>query len=74
SIGHFAAQHGYFGGEFSLKRMSWIKTNFLWMMYRSGWGTKADQEVVLAIWLKRSAFEEILAAAVPSSYVPELYV
>lgn len=53
--------------------MSWIKTNFLWMMYRSLWGTKIDQEVVLAIWLQRAAFEEILAAAVHSSFEPELY-
>jgi hypothetical protein len=34
TIGNFAATHGYFGGEFSLNRMSWIKPNFLWMMYR----------------------------------------
>jgi hypothetical protein len=34
TIGNFAANHGYFGGEFSLNRMSWIKPNFLWMMYR----------------------------------------
>jgi hypothetical protein len=40
AIGNFAASHGYFGGPFSLNRMSWIKPNFLWMMYRSGWGTK----------------------------------
>lgn len=73
AIGHFAATYGYFGGEFSFDRMSWIKPNFLWMMYRSGWGTQNGQEVVLAIWLKRSAFDEILAAAVHSSYVPELY-
>jgi hypothetical protein len=25
AIGHYAAQHGLFGGEFSLNRMSWIK-------------------------------------------------
>ena len=72
-IGNFALKHGYFGGEFKLSRMSWIKTNFLWMMYRSGWGTKAGQEVVLAIWLKRKVFEEILTQAVHSSYVPEIY-
>lgn len=36
-------------------------------------GYKNAQEVVLAIWIKRSAIEEILAAAVHSSYVPELY-
>lgn len=40
AIGNFAATHGYFGGEFKVDRMSWIKPNFLWMMYRSGWGTK----------------------------------
>ncbi|MGI2908277.1 DUF4291 domain-containing protein [Tolypothrix sp. VBCCA 56010] len=72
-IAHFAATHNYFGGEFKLDRMSWIKTNFLWMMYRSGWGTKIGQEVVLAIWIKREAFEEILNAVVHSSFVPELY-
>ncbi len=31
AIGHFAARNGYFGGDFSLTRMSWIKTNFLWI-------------------------------------------
>lgn len=73
SIGRFAAEHGYFGGEFSLGRMSWIKPNFLWMMYRCGWATKEGQEVVLAIWLARSAFDEILAKAVPSSFVDRYY-
>src|SRR4029077_15450945 len=73
AIGHYAARHGRFGGEFSLNRMSWIKPNFLWMMYRSGWGTKDGQEVTLAIWLRRAAFEEILREAVPSSYTPDGY-
>ena len=73
AIGHFAASHGYFGGEFSLNRMSWIKPNFLWMMYRSGWGTKIGQEVILAIWIKRCAFDRILAAAIHSKFVPGLY-
>lgn len=73
AIGHFAAEHGYFGGEFSLNRMSWIKPNFLWMMYRSQWGTKSGQEVILAVWLVRSAFDEILASAVHSNFVPAVY-
>ena len=73
SIGHFAARHGYFGGEFSRGRMTWIKPNFLWMMYRSGWGTKENQEVTLAVHLRRDAFDEILARAVPSSYDPGVY-
>lgn len=73
AIGRFAATHGYFGGDFSYSRMSWIKPNFLWMMFRSGWGTKPQQEVTLAIWLKREGFEQILARAVPASYDPRLY-
>jgi hypothetical protein len=73
AIGKFAATQGYFGGEFSFGRMSWIKPNFLWMMYRSGWGTKVNQEVTLAIRLRRSAFDDILAQAVHSTFVPEIY-
>ena len=73
AIGHFAARHGYFGGEFNLGRMSWIKPNFLWMMYRSGWGAKDGQEVTLAVRLRRAAFDEILGLAVHSSFVPEVH-
>lgn len=68
AIGHFAARHNYFGGDFSYSRMSWIKPNFLWMMYRSGWGTKPNQEVTLAIRLKRTYFDALLHEAVASSY------
>ena len=53
--------------------MSWIKPNFLWMMYRSGWGTKEGQEVTLAVWLRRAAFDAILRQAVHSTFVPEVY-
>ena len=73
SIGLFAAREQYFGGEFRLNRMSWIKPNFLWMMYRSGWGTKVGQEVILAVRLKRPFFESVLAQAVDSSYDPDEY-
>jgi hypothetical protein len=73
SIGKFAAAHGHFGGDFSTSRMSWIKPNFLWMMYRSGWGTKENQEVTLAVRLQRSAFDAILKEAVHSSFVAEVY-
>jgi len=69
SIGRYAVEHGHFGGpDFSFSRMSWIKPNFLWMMYRSGWGTKEGQEVTLALRLRRSYFESLLAAAVASSF------
>ena len=67
-IGHFAATHGYFGGEFRYTRMSWIKPNFLWMMYRSDWGRSQGQEVVLAIRLRRAFFDSLLKQAVASSF------
>lgn len=73
SIGHFAANNQYFGGEYSYSRMSWIKPNFLWMMYRSGWGEKQGQEIILAIKIKLEYFEEILKNAVPSTFQASKY-
>lgn len=68
-IGSYAIEHGRLDGPaFSLTRMSWIKPNFLWMMYRSGWGTKAGQEVTLGLRLRRAFFDELVVAAVPSSF------
>ena len=52
------------GGEnFSSTRMSWIKPNFLWMMHRSGWAGKKDQERVLAVRITRDGFDHILSLA-----------
>lgn len=73
SIGRFAATHGFFGGDFSLSRMSWVKPNFLWMMYRSGWGTKEGQEMTLAVRVRRPAFDAWLRASVPSSHMPDVH-
>jgi hypothetical protein len=73
-IGDFAVKNQFFGGEFSLDRMTWIKPNFLWMMYRNGWGTKEGQDIVLAIHLKISAFNEYLKNAVYSSYNSSLEI
>lgn len=72
-IGHFAAEHGCFGGPFKYTRMSWIKPNFMWMMYRSDWGQSEGQEVILAIRLKRTFFDSLLQKTVPSSFTPALY-
>src|SRR4051812_24852070 len=63
-IARYAIAHQRFGGQFSFDRMGWVKTNFLWMMYRSGWGTKAEQEFTLAIHIRRQAFDSLLANAV----------
>jgi hypothetical protein len=72
-IAEYAIKKGYFGGPFSYSRMSWIKPNFLWMMYRSGWGTKPGQEMTLALRLRRSFFDDMLRGAVQSSFVQDLY-
>jgi hypothetical protein len=47
----------------SLERMSWMKTNFLWMMNRSGWATKHNQERILALRITKEGFNEILTLA-----------
>lgn len=74
AIADFAVKNGYFGGGgFSLTRMSWIKPGFLWMMFRSGWAAKPNQERVLAISIQRTAFDEILSKAVEAKFVPEDY-
>ena len=72
-IADYAVQHQYFGGSFSFNRMSWIKPNFLWMMYRCGWAEKTNQERVLAIRITRAGFENILAKAVHSAYLASTY-
>jgi hypothetical protein len=73
SIAGYACQHQKFGSDFSFNRMSWIKPNFLWMMYRSGWATKEGQERILEIRIKRDFFEEIMSLAVPSTFSSEKY-
>ena len=73
AIGNYAAKHQQFGGDFSLNRMTWIKPNFLWMMYRNGWATKKGQEVVLAIHLKIEAFEKYMRQSEYSSFGESLF-
>ena len=73
TIGRYAVEHGRFGGEFSFSRMSWVKPNFLWMMYRNGWGTKENQEVTLALRVRRAFFDSLLAEAVPSTWDRDLF-
>jgi len=76
TIAKYAVENQKFDGcdSFSPNRMTWIKTNFLWMMYRSGWGSKdMNQVATLGIWLKRDAFERMLANMVHSGYKPSVY-
>lgn len=72
-IARFALTHQRFGGAWSRTRMSWVKPGFLWMMYRSGWATKADQEWVLGVRVTRAFFDDVLVAAVPTGFDADLY-
>jgi glutamyl/glutaminyl-tRNA synthetase len=73
-IANYAVQHQKFGGSaYSFSRMSWIKPNFLWMMYRAGWAMKEHQQRILAIEISLTHFETILEQAVYSSFQPDVY-
>ena len=72
-IAEWAVAHQQFGGPFSYSRMSWLKPNFLWMMFRCGWATKVDQERVLAVRITRAGFEQMLRSAVHSAFTPSVY-
>ncbi|WP_280421185.1 DUF4291 domain-containing protein [Nocardia carnea] len=72
-IGRPAIREGRFPTAWKRERMTWIKPSFLWMMYRCGWGTKPDQETVLAVEISRSGFEWALRHACLSTYKPGLH-
>lgn len=62
-IADAALANGRFVEPFSMERMTWIKPSFLWMMERSGYGTKPDQERVLAIRISLEGWLEALSNA-----------
>lgn len=64
-----AIKRGTFGSNFKLDRMTWIKPSFLWMMYRCGWGKK---ENILAIDMKRDAFDFLVQNAILSTYKEDM--
>src|SRR5262245_28090225 len=68
-VADYAVKHGQLGGpHFSFVRMSWIKPNFLWMMYCCGWATKENQERVPGLRIGLRFFDRILEAAAPSVF------
>lgn len=70
NIADYAIENQKFGGQdYSFDRMTWIKPNFLWMMYRSGWAEKdINQNRILAIEISFEGFEELLTQGVLTSY------
>jgi hypothetical protein len=73
SIAAEALKKGSFGEEFKLSRMTWIKPSLGWMLYRSYYATKRDQERILKIKLKHDGFLAILSKALPTMFDPNLF-
>jgi hypothetical protein len=48
--------------------MTWIKPSFLWLMHRSNWAQKSGQEYILAVRIKRDAWEKALSLGVLTGY------
>ncbi len=57
AIADSAIQHQTFvSPPFKMERTTWIKPSFFWMMYRSGWATKEDQERILGVDITHEGF------------------
>lgn len=63
-IAREAAALQTFGKNYNFDRMTWIKPSFLWLMYRSNWGTKKNQECILALDIYLAEFDALLENAV----------
>lgn len=68
-----ALENQKFCAPFSFNRMTWIKPSFLWMMERSNYGQKSNQEYTLAIHIKRDAWEKALHKAILTSPEKRVY-
>lgn len=59
-----------FVAPFSFTRMTWIKPSFLWLMHRSNWGRKKNQEKTLAIRITKDGWTKALRHGVLTHYEP----
>lgn len=68
-----AVQNQRFVSPFSFHRMTWIKPSFLWLMHRSNWGRKNNQQRTLAVRISRSGWDRALSAGVLTHPEPSVY-
>ena len=73
AIADAALEAGHFVPPFSFHRMTWIKPSFLWLMARSGWGTKPNQTRILAVRISRSGWETLLDKGVLTAFEPRVH-
>ncbi|KAL7560281.1 hypothetical protein ACA910_016581 [Epithemia clementina (nom. ined.)] len=63
AIADFAVEHQTLGGPaFKPVRMTWIKPSFAWMLYRSHYGHKKNQERILKIKIGHESLASILSS------------
>jgi hypothetical protein len=73
AIADAALRAQQFVPPFSVHRMTWIKPSFLWLMERSGWGTKRNQERIMAVRIRRSGWDRALASGVLTNFEPSVH-
>lgn len=62
AIADFALKHQRLGGPaFNPKRMTWVKPSFAWVLYRSGYGHKHNQQRVLKLKVPHEALAALLS-------------
>jgi hypothetical protein len=64
SIALPAIKNNRFEAPFSFNRMTWIKPSYLWLMERSNWANKGNQEFILGIKIRRDYWEYALSLGV----------
>lgn len=62
-----------FVSPFSFHRMTWIKPSFLWLMHRSNWGQKSNQQRTLAVHISRAGWDKALSLGVLTHPEPSVY-
>jgi hypothetical protein len=73
AIADAALSAGRFVEPFSFNRMTWIKPSFLWLMERSGWGTKSNQTRILAVRITRAGWDAALEKGVLTAFEPAVH-
>lgn len=68
-----AIKNNKFESPFSFHRMTWIKPSFLWLMERSNWATRSNQEHILGIRIRRDFWEKALELGVLTDPDPKVY-
>jgi len=68
-----AIKNNKFEKPFSFNRMTWIKPSFLWLMERSNWGNKSNQDYILGIKIKREYWDNALSLGILTDPDKEIY-